>query len=64
MIHVNTKIIKKNIPYLIFAYFGNIFSDLIRNAQGEELINKVRNKSSVKFKKNMMVTRIEVREVD
>ena len=43
VIHVNTKIIKKNIPYLIFAYFGNIFSDLIRNAQGEELIDKVMN---------------------
>ena len=43
VIHVNTKIIKKNIPYLIFAYFGNIFSDLIRNAQGEELVDKVMN---------------------
>ena len=43
VVHVNTKIIKKNIPYLIFVYFGNIFSDLIRNAQGEELVDKVMN---------------------
>lgn len=43
MIYVNTKVLKNNLPYIFFIYVGNIFSYLIRNAQGNDLFDKVIN---------------------
>ena len=47
-----TKILKNNIPYIIFFYLGNIFSNHIRSYEGDiidKIINGFNNIGSLKY---------------
>lgn len=38
-----TKVLKENIPYIVFFYLGNIFSSQVREYSGGDIIDKIIN---------------------
>ena len=47
-----TKVLKENIPYIMFFYLGNIFSNHIRSYEGDiidKIINGFNNIESLKY---------------
>ena len=43
-----TKVLKENIPYVMFFYLGNIFSNHIRSYEGD-IIDKIINESNFNY---------------